>query len=104
MPYTITLNELIERPVIRDDKFLEYLNKMTDGEIKQFENEIEEVLIKDDETKRVFPDWNVAILAKLIDREILYEVFKLHERMDDNNKIVKTDDHENNNGRIEKKP
>ncbi len=90
MSYSITLNELIERPVIRNDQFLEYLNKMTDEEIKQFEDEIEEVLEKDGEVKKVFPDWNAAILSRLIDREILYEVFKLgNERIGKDGNIVK---------------
>ena len=35
MEYTIEIEELIKRPIIRSDKPEEFLNKMTDNEIRQ---------------------------------------------------------------------
>jgi hypothetical protein len=75
MKYTINIDELIKRPIIRDDQRHESLNKMSDEEIKQFEYEVEQSLIEEGVVQK-FPDWNAAFLAKMIDREILYTIFK----------------------------
>lgn len=75
MEYTISIQELIERPIIRNDKPEEFLNKMTDQEINQYEKEIEQIL-SEEGTNKIFPDWNAAFLAKAIDRGILYKLFK----------------------------
>jgi hypothetical protein len=74
MEYTIKMGELIERPTIRHDQVYEFLNKMTDEEIDQWDKEVTETL-KEEKVPEVFPDWNAAYLAKLIDRQILYDVF-----------------------------
>jgi hypothetical protein len=76
MEYSITIQELIKRPIIRNDKAEEFLNKMTDEEIHQWEKEVEKILLGEGVVQR-FPDWNVEFLAKTIDRGILYELFKL---------------------------
>lgn len=47
MEYSITLKELIERPIIRNDYDEEWMNKMTDDEIKQYEKEVEQILLKE---------------------------------------------------------
>jgi hypothetical protein len=44
MSYSISIDELIMRPIIRNDQVHEYLNKMTDREIKVRECEISEFL------------------------------------------------------------
>lgn len=74
--YTITIEELIKRPIIRHDQVHEYLNKMTDQEIDNFYEEIKQVL-KSKNTCEKCPDWNAWFLAEIIDREILYNIFKL---------------------------
>jgi hypothetical protein len=76
MEYSITIQELIKRPIIRNDKAEEFLNKMTDEEIHQWEKEVEQILFGEGVVQK-FPDWNVEFLAKTIDRGILYELFKL---------------------------
>ncbi len=75
MKHTITINELIDRPIIRNDKLEEFLNKMTDSEIEQWEFEIEQTLLENGIIKK-YPDWNVEFLTKTIDFSILYKVFK----------------------------
>jgi len=75
MNYRITIKELIERPIIRNDKAEEFLNKMTDDEILEWEKEVYN-LIKEDNVPQKFPDVNVAFLEKSIDGSILYEIFK----------------------------
>lgn len=76
MEYSITIEELIKRPIIRNDNSEEFLNKMTDEEIKQWEKEVELNLLEEGVVQK-FPDWNAAFLAKTIDRGILYNLFKL---------------------------
>lgn len=75
MEYTIEIEELIKRPIIRSDKPEEFLNKMTDNEIRQQEVEVEQNLLEDGVIQK-FPDWNASFLAKTIDRSILYNLFK----------------------------
>ena len=76
MIYSLTIEELINRPIIRSDQGYEYMNKMTDVEIQIFDREIEQILIEDD-IQKVYPDWNASVLSKYIDFEILYNLFKL---------------------------
>ena len=75
MKYTLKIEELIKRPIIRNDRPEEFLNKMTDEEIEQWEKEVEQNLMQEGVDKK-FPDWNAAFLAKTIDRGILYSLFK----------------------------
>jgi hypothetical protein len=86
MEYTLTLKELISRPVIRNDQVCEFLNRMTDEEIEQWDKEVYAVL-KEENVPEVFPDWNGAYLAKLIDREILFGLFQLK---NDSTKAIST--------------
>ncbi|MFW6246726.1 MAG: nucleoside 2-deoxyribosyltransferase [bacterium] len=76
MTHKISIRELIERPIIRDDSWLEYLNKMTDIEISEFEKEIETIL-ENEGVEKKFPDWNQSYLSKIVDRDILYNTFNL---------------------------
>lgn len=75
MEYTIGIEELVKRPIIRNDRPEEFLNKMTDDEIRQWEIEVEQNLLEEGVVQK-FPDWNAAFLAKSIDRSILYNLFK----------------------------
>ena len=72
MEYTITISELLDRVQIRSDKSFEWENKMTNEELGQFESEVVQMCI--DEGAE---DTSVCYTAKIIDREILYNVFKL---------------------------
>ena len=76
MKYTIDLKELVSRTKVRNDNCYDFYNKMTDEEIKQFEIEVKNNLL-DDGVKKVFPDWNVAYMSKIIDTDILYNLIKL---------------------------
>lgn len=75
MEYTLTIEQLISRPIIRNDNSHEFLNKMTDEEIRQWEKEIEHNLIEEGVSKK-FPDWNAAIVSKVIDTDIIYIIIK----------------------------
>lgn len=76
MKYTIGIEELVKRPIIRNDRPEEFLNKMTNEEIRQWEIEVEQSLLEEGVVKK-FPDWNSAFLAKSIDMGILYNLFKM---------------------------
>jgi hypothetical protein len=76
MEYTIKIQELIERPIIRTDFDEERMNKMTDDELSQYNKESYEMCINEG-TPNKYPDINAAILSKHIDRCILYKLFKL---------------------------
>lgn len=73
------IHELISRPIIRNDQSEEFLNKMSDNEIMQWEMEISQSLIADG-VKQQFPEWNAAFLSKLIDWSIMYDIIKENEQ------------------------
>jgi hypothetical protein len=75
MKYSISIDELIQRPIISDNAWLEFLNKMTDEEIDRFEKEVEEHLIEQGVEKK-FPDWNSRFLSEIIDRDVSYNLIK----------------------------
>jgi len=66
MPYKIGVSELLERPIIRDDQVWEWMNKMTDDEMVDFEKGIKEET--DDEYEQI---------SLTIQFHILYNAFKL---------------------------
>jgi len=76
MEYTIGVRELVERPIIREDFNEEWMNKMTDGELSQFDKESHDMCINEG-TLNKYPDINAACLSKTIDRNILYNLFKM---------------------------
>lgn len=69
----ITIKELVDRDVIRDDLSYVWLNKMTDEEILEMDNEFIKQLDEENVSK-FFPERNAAMLAKYIDRNILYQL------------------------------
>lgn len=73
--YTISIKELIDRPIIRNDFEEEWMNKMTDEELSQFEKESYQMCLEEG-TPEKYPDVNAACLAKHIDRRILYDLLK----------------------------
>lgn len=73
--YSIDIKELINRPIIRNDYAEEFMNKMTDEEILIYQQEVNEILVKEG-VRKTFPDWNVGLLTKRIDREIMYRLLK----------------------------
>lgn len=70
------LKDLVKREIIRDDYSEEFLNKMTDKEISDWEHDIKVKLISEGVEEK-FPVWNGAYLSKVIDAGILYQLFKL---------------------------
>jgi len=76
MEYTITIQELMSRPIIRNDYDEEWMNKMTEEELNQFDKESYEICLKEG-IENKYPDINAACLAKHIDRSILYKLFKM---------------------------
>jgi hypothetical protein len=76
MEYTLTIQELLQRPIIRNDNSFEFLCKMTDEEISKWESEVMQIL-KEKNVPEIYPDYNAAYIAKIIDRQILYDLFKL---------------------------
>jgi hypothetical protein len=69
------IKELIERPIIRNDQALEVYNKMTDEELVLIDEFNRESLLEKG-VPQTFPEWQSAKLAKEIDFEVLYQVFK----------------------------
>jgi hypothetical protein len=76
MEYTLSVLELIKKPIIRNDFNEEWMNKMTDDELSQFDKESYEFCLQEG-TLEKYPDITAAHLAKYIDRGILYKLFKL---------------------------
>jgi len=74
--YTTKVIDLLNKPIIRDDRPHEWQNKMTDEQIQQWDKEAREFCIEEG-TPNKFPDLNAAHLAKEIDTGILYDLFKL---------------------------
>lgn len=77
--FTISITELLKRPIIRNDfegENLEWMNKMTDEEISQYNDEVYQICL-DEGTPNSFPELNVAHMTKTIDRGILYRLFKM---------------------------
>jgi hypothetical protein len=74
--YSITIQELLERPIIRNDYNEEWMNKMTDEELTQFDEETRQLCIENGTLNKKFPDINAACLSKLVDRNILYKLLK----------------------------
>lgn len=74
----MNLKHLVEREIIRDDYSEEFLNKMTDKEILDWEHDVKVKLISAGIEER-FPEWNSAYLSKVIDASMLYQLFKLGE-------------------------
>lgn len=73
--YSITIQDLLKRPIIRNDFEEEWMNKMTDEELSQFDKESYQLCLKEG-TPEKFPDINAACLSKHIDRSILYKIIK----------------------------
>ena len=74
MEYSLKIAELLKREKIRNDKSFEFMNRMNNMEIIQFEREIELILTEENVEKK-YPDWNYEFLNKLINREALYKIF-----------------------------
>lgn len=72
--YSILMPELIERPIIRDDKPYEWQNKLTDKELEQRDDEIYTKLKKDG---LEFPEINSAYTSAIIDTDIIYNMFNV---------------------------
>lgn len=72
MEYSISIQELLKRPIIRSDKAFEWENKMTDDELKTFDSEVNQNF-----KESMDIDFAIYYTTKTIDREILYRVFKL---------------------------
>ena len=68
MSFKLSIEDLAKRPIIRHDKPLEFLNKMTDKEIEEFEKDLRKNIIDDDN----------IYASKLMDKHILYKTFKLN--------------------------
>lgn len=74
------LKSLVKRPIIRNDYSEEFLNKMTNQEIKDWEHDVKMCLIQNKVPEK-FPDWNSAYLCKVIDTSVLYELLKESENV-----------------------
>ena len=73
--YSITIQDLLERPIIRNDFEDEWMNKMSDEELAQFDRESYQLCLEDGIPEK-YPDINAACLSKHIDRGILYKIIK----------------------------
>ena len=76
--YSISINELIRMPDIRND-FTDndiWMNKLTNEQLDQFDREARNICIEEG-VENKYPDMNGAIVAKYIDRGILYKLFTM---------------------------
>lgn len=64
-----TIRELIDRPIIRTDQVLEYENKMTDAELRDYKDYLYAKYLNDGDITNA--------LTFSIDRDILYHLFKM---------------------------
>jgi hypothetical protein len=78
--YSISIRELLDRPTIRNDKPWEWMNKMTDEEIKQFDEETEQIIKERGDIADAF-----SFMTTYTDRGILYTIFQLY---DNENKFM----------------
>jgi len=74
------LKSLVNKPIIRDDYSEEFLNKMTDAEIEDWEHDVKTSMIKDKIPEK-YPDWGSAYTCRVIDSSILYQLFKESENV-----------------------
>ena len=71
MTHTVTIKDLLKRPIIRKDKAFEWMNKMTDDELVIWYKELEEMRDKDNIDNPFYE------FSKEIDTDILYNIFKM---------------------------
>jgi len=72
MIYSITIEELIWRPIIRYDYNDEWMNKMTDDEIDQYNKELNDMV-----SQLSIEEHMNCIASKTYDRNVLYGLFML---------------------------
>ena len=72
----MNIHELINKPIIRNDQTEEWLNKLTDEEILEWNIKMRDECLKAG-TPNKFPDINAARLAKHIDTTIIYNLIKM---------------------------
>jgi hypothetical protein len=73
--YSISIEELINRPLLHYQYDEEWLNKMTEQEILQYESEVRDILVKESIFNK---DISIeeARLAKYSSRTTLYKLIK----------------------------
>ena len=67
--HTLTMKDLLSRPIIRNDKMFEWMNKMTNEELIQHNKEVQEMKPKKNN--------DFFEMAHDIDLDILYNIFKM---------------------------
>lgn len=74
MAYSLKLQALVYRPVIRTDMPEEFLNKMTDAELLTWYDELRIEFLKQglDES---MPRWKLMFEEKVVERRNIYEIF-----------------------------
>lgn len=84
--HKITIKELFERPEIRNDFSGNeaWMNKMTDAELDEYDKEIRQMCIEDGVEEK-YPDLNAAMLSRYIDRGIIYNLFYLVKKKQNEN-------------------
>jgi hypothetical protein len=73
--YSISIEELIDRPILHYQYEEEWMNKMTDEEILQYESEVRDILVRENIFNK---DISIkdARLAKFNNRTTLYKLVK----------------------------
>lgn len=76
MTYSVTLMDLLYRPIIRNNFDSEWKNKMTDDEIKQIEFDLDvKESIKSHDPLDI-AEYLSTVLSKTIDRDVMYNLLK----------------------------
>lgn len=77
MNYTLNIRTLVEREQIRSDQVCDFMNTMTDDEIKQYRLELREKILHDIETETdSMSTYSNRHITAEIDRDILFNLFK----------------------------
>ena len=73
-----TLKELLTRPVIREDACFKWMTKISQEELDEWESRAWEDIMADPDIEKL--DRGSAMMARVIDREILYELLEIDEQ------------------------
>lgn len=75
MAYTLKLQALVYRPVIRNDMPEAFLNRMTDEELLVWYEELRQEFLKQGVDESM-PRWKFMFDEKVIQRRDIFEIFK----------------------------
>lgn len=70
----LIIKELLERPVINEDACFKWMTKLSAEELQEWEDDIWEDILENPDISKY--EKGSAMMAKVIDKEILYELLE----------------------------